>query len=69
MKVCPGCLKSTRVSERLEQDRKKNKTWLIHYCAKCGFNHDIEEYSGEYLTPQQELDKHDYPKGKYWPTL
>lgn len=76
MRVCPKCEKSTRVSERIEQDRQEKKTWLITYCAKCGFNYDLQEYVGEYLSPQQEMDKHKWPGSadqhniqKYWPTL
>lgn len=70
MKVCPKCDKSARVSERIEPDKvDKNKHWLITYCAKCGYNYDLEEYKDKYLSPQEEMDKFDLPKGKYWPTI
>lgn len=71
MKLCPKCEKARHVSERIEPDKKtKGKNWLITYCAKCGYNHDLEVYTGTVLSPQEEMDK--YPeKGpqKYWPGL
>lgn len=69
MQICPGCQKSARVSERIEVDKKKKgKTWLIKFCAKCGFNYDLEEYTETVLSPQEEMDK--WPESKkYWPTI
>lgn len=74
MKVCPGCQKSTKVSERIEADaKKKGRHWLITFCSKCGYNYDLEEYAGEVLSPQQEMDRIQGPKnpptGRYWPTI
>lgn len=68
MKICPGCGRSAKVSERVETDRKTKKNWLITYCAKCGYNYDIEEYHGEVLTPEQEMDRYPWPENKQrWP--
>lgn len=71
MKVCPGCNRAARVSERIEADpKKKGKNWLITFCAKCGFNYDLEEYTGDVLSPEAEMNKVKWPEGKkYWPNL
>lgn len=68
MKQCPGCIKSTKTSERIET--KDGKSWLITFCAKCGYNYDLELYAGEILSPQQEMDRYpDKTATKYWPGL
>lgn len=69
MKICPACQRSAKTSERIEQDPKnKKKHWLITFCAKCGFNYDIEEYVGQVLSPQEEMEKYDWPDiKKNWP--
>ena len=70
MKICQKCQKSTRTSERIEIDKKTKQKWLITYCAKCGYNYELEEYHGKVLSPQEEMDKYqDKPQGKYWPTI
>lgn len=70
MKICPTCQKSARTSERIETDKKSNKSWLITFCAKCGYNYELEEYKGQVLSPQQEMDKYqEKPQAKYWGTL
>jgi hypothetical protein len=69
MKLCPHCSRSTKTSERIEPDlKKKEKYWLITFCAKCGYNHDIEEYTDNVLSPQQEMNKYPWPENKpRWP--
>lgn len=70
MRVCPKCQRAAKVSERIEADKKSKKNWLITYCAKCGYNYELEEYKGKVLSPQEEMDK--YPeKGpqKFWPQI
>jgi transcription elongation factor Elf1 len=62
MKLCPKCNASTKESERIERDlKKKDKHWLITYCARCGFNFDIDVYTGEIISPEQEMDKYPHP--------
>jgi hypothetical protein len=62
MKMCPRCIRSTRESERIEKDpKKKDRHWLITYCAKCGFNYDITIFAGEVNSPMQEMDKYSWP--------
>lgn len=68
MKQCPKCNKAAKVSERIEPDAKTKKNWLITFCAKCGYNYDLEEYKGKILSPQEEMDKYPEQK-KYWPTI
>ena len=57
------------MSERIEPDRKKKgKYWLVTFCAKCGYNYDLEEYHGEVLSPEEEMDKYQWPENKTrWP--
>ena len=73
MKVCPGCNRSAMVSERIEQDKKTKKNWLITFCAKCAYNYTLEEYKDKVLSPEEEMNKYPYnevkPQGKYWPQL
>jgi RNase P subunit RPR2 len=71
MKICPKCQRSAKVSERIETDKKAKKNWLITFCAKCGHNYDLEEYKGQVLSPQEEMDKYQSkgPQGKFWPTI
>lgn len=65
MKVCPACQRSHKTSERIEQDKEDSKKhWLITFCAKCGFNYDLEEYTGKVLSPQDEMKKYDWPENK-----
>ena len=68
MKICPKCERSAKTSERIESDKKTKKNWLITFCAKCGYNYDIEEYKGEVLSPEDEIKKYDIPANnkKYW---
>lgn len=69
MKICPKCQRSAKVSERIETDKKTKKNWLITFCAKCGYNYEIDEYEGKVLSPEEEMDKYPWketPK-KYWP--
>ncbi len=67
MKVCPACHHSAKVSERIETDPKTKKNWLIIFCAKCGYNYELEEYKGKVLSPQEEMDKYPEPNiKKYW---
>jgi len=61
MKLCPRCNASTKESERIEKDLKKDKHWIITYCARCGFNFDIDAYAGEINTPEQEMEKYPWP--------
>lgn len=61
MRLCPRCKCSTKESERIEKDHKKNKHWLITYCGKCGFNFDLVVYAGSIQSPQEEMDKYVYP--------
>lgn len=70
MKVCPACNRSAKTSERIEVDPKTKKNWLITFCAKCGYNYELEEYKGKVLSPQEEMDR--YPEKsnqKYWPGI
>jgi len=68
MRICPKCQRSAKVSERIEREDKGKKNWLITFCAHCGFNYDIEEYKGEVLSPEQEMNKYDWPPNKQiWP--
>lgn len=70
MRVCPRCNKAARESERIEADKEvKGKNWLITYCAKCTYNFDLEVYTGEVLSPVDELNKYQYTAKvpKYWP--
>jgi hypothetical protein len=69
MKVCPGCSRAAKTSERIEPDpKKKGRHWLITFCAKCGYNYDIEEYRGEVLSPEAEMDRYPWPDSKRpWP--
>lgn len=74
MKVCPACQRSTKVSERIGTDKKSKKNYLISFCAKCGYNYDLEEYKGKVLSPQEEMDKYPTPGDgkppqKYWGTI
>ncbi len=70
MKVCPKCQRSAKTSERIEPDEKTKKNWLIIFCARCGYNYDLEEYKGKVLSPEQEMDQYPWPENKkYWPTL
>lgn len=65
MKICPRCQRSARISERIETDVKKGKHWLIIFCAHCGFNYDIEEYTDKVLSPEDEMKKFDIKRS--WP--
>lgn len=67
MRICPKCTHSTKESEKIVKDPKKNKHWLVTYCAKCAFNFDITEFVGEVKSPQQEMDAYDCPT--YPPTF
>ena len=70
MKICPKCQRSAKVSERIETDKKTKKNWLITFCAKCGYNYEIDEYLGKVLSPQDEMDKYQWKDGgkaNYWP--
>lgn len=68
MKVCPKCQRSAKTSERIETDRKTKKNWLITFCAKCGYNYDIEEYEGKVESPEEEMNKYPwYENRKHWP--
>jgi hypothetical protein len=61
MKVCPKCQSSTRESERIETERKSKKSWLITFCARCGFNYDLQLFDGDVKSPEQEMEKYDRP--------
>jgi len=70
MKICPKCQRSAKTSERIESDKKTKKNWLITFCAKCGYNYEIEEYIGKVLSPEQEMNKYPWPENKkYWPGI
>jgi hypothetical protein len=62
---------STKASERIGTDHKTKKNWLITFCAKCGYNYDLEDYKGKVLSPEEEMNKYPWPDTpqKYWPTL
>lgn len=67
MKVCPQCNRSAKTSERIESDPQTKKNWLITFCAKCGYNYELEEYKGKVLSPQEEMDRYPDNTTKYWP--
>ena len=70
MKICPGCQRSAKVSERIETDKKTKKNWLITFCAKCGYNYELDEYKGKVLSPEEEMNQYPWPeKQRYWPTI
>jgi hypothetical protein len=54
--ICPNCKVSRKVFERIDNDRKTGKNWLITYCEKCHFNFDLEASKGE-TTPSKEIAK------------
>jgi hypothetical protein len=68
MKICPACQRSAKVSERIETDKKTKKNWLITFCAKCGYNYELDEYKGKVLSPEEEMNQYPWPENKkYWP--
>lgn len=68
MKLCPKCQRSAKTSERIETDKKTKKNWLITFCAKCGYNYEIEEYHDKVLSPEQEMNRYPWPENKkFWP--
>jgi hypothetical protein len=68
MRLCPKCERSAKVSERIEKDAKTKKNWLITFCAHCGYNYELEEYKDKVLSPEEEMDKYDWPPNKRpWP--
>lgn len=66
MRICPKCQHPSRESERIEKDPHKNRYWLITYCARCGFNHDLTIYAGDIKSPQEELDVYPEIPKKPW---
>lgn len=64
MKVCPGCQRSAKVSERIETDRETKKSWLIIFCAKCGYNYELEEYTDQVLSVEDEMNKYSWPENR-----
>lgn len=69
MKVCPGCQRAAKVSERIEADKKTKKHWLITFCAKCGYNYELEEYTDKVLSPEAEMEKIRWPEKREWPKI
>lgn len=55
--ICPKCQRSRQTSERIERDPvNKKKAWLITFCAKCGYNFDLQEYTGKITTSWEDLN-------------